>query len=82
MDYNTMVAAIKRYLKKRYNFFIRCNMPTFGPFCCDRKDIITYCLPQIDPDTLQILLEKMYEDGYIIKDDAITLTFSVPFVFK
>lgn len=82
MDQMSMVAAMKRYLKKKYNYQISFNLSKNGPFTCERKIISQQILPDIDEDVLQIILEQMYESGYIIKDDGITVTFSVDFVFK
>ncbi|MEI8278684.1 MAG: hypothetical protein WCG87_02905 [Bacteroidota bacterium] len=82
IDDMSMVAAIKRYLKQRYKYQISFKLTKNGPFTTDRKTISKDVLPGIDEEVLQTILERMYESGYIIKDDGITLSFSVDFVFK
>ncbi len=81
MDYTTMLAAIKKYLEKRYSYEIINNLRKGKHFIAERKDLRAI-LPQINEDILEILLEKMSEDGYISKDDGHTITFSLPFIFQ
>ena len=74
-----MLNAIKKYLGKRYSYEIINKLKNGKPLIAERKELAAV-IPGIDEDTLEILLEKMHEDGYIIKDDGRTLRFSFDWV--
>lgn len=86
MDYEMLVHQIKKHVKYVYDYRIRYGLGgNFGKeFFVERRNIITKAIPAIsgDMDMFEVLIEKMFEDGYIIKDDGHTLVFSESFVFK
>jgi hypothetical protein len=85
MDYEMLVHQIRRHVKYVYDYRIRYNLRANAgkPFFVERRNIISKAIPAMsgDMDMFEILVEKMYEDGYIIKDDGHTLIFSESFVF-
>jgi hypothetical protein len=82
MDGQTMVINIKKYLKKRYGYEIMNGLTKGRPFVAERKILRTEVLPGVGEEVLEILLEQMYEQGAVIKDDGHTVCFSAEFVFK
>jgi hypothetical protein len=79
--YTEVVATIKRYLKKKYAFRI-INKLTGVEYTEERSKLGADVIPGLSEDTWEILIEKMYDDGYIIKDDGRTVTFTDEFVIK
>jgi len=82
MDYTAMVNAVKKYIKKRYSYQIINKLKNGRPFIAERKELIKDALPGIDKEILELLLEQMHVEGYVIKDDGHTVTFSEGFVFN
>ena len=82
MNYKEMVRAVNVYLKKKYKFRIINNLRLGKALTAERSELMTDVLPGITEEHLEILLEKIYDDGHIIKDDGRTVTFSTPFVFE
>ncbi len=80
MDYNAMLATIKKYLQRRYSYEIINKLRNGKPFTAERKDLHGILL--IDEEIMEILIEKMHEDGYIKKDDGGTITFSMDWLMK
>lgn len=76
-----MRASIKKYLQKRYSYEIINNLRNGKPIIAERKDIQAL-LPEINEEIMEILIEKMHEDGCIKKDDGRTLTFSFDWLLK
>jgi hypothetical protein len=82
MDYEMLVYLIRKHAKYVYDYRIRYGLKSGKPLFVERTNIITKVIPAISGDMFEILIEKMYEDGYITKDDGHTLTFSEDFVFN
>ena len=80
MDYNAIVATIRKYLKRRYNYRISFGLKDGKPLEADKKDLYAN-VTGINEEVLEVVLQQMYEDGYILADNGQTVNFSVPFVF-
>lgn len=78
-----LVYQIRKHVKYVYDYRIRYDLRAGKDLFVERKNILSKAIPAIsgDMDMFEILLEKMYEDGYIVKDDGHTLIFSENFVF-
>ena len=76
-----MVLHIRKYLKKRYNYEIINGLKKGKPFTAEKQTLLKDVLAGINEEILELLLEQMYEDGLVIKDDGHTVTFSSDFIF-
>ena len=81
MDYTTTVAILRKYIKKKYSFRIINDLRAGKPLTEERNILATDVLNNMPENMLEYLLEKMYDDGHIVKDDGHTVTFSADFVF-
>lgn len=81
MDYIAMILAIKKYLKQVFGYRISFDLKTGKPFSIERNRIMSDALPGLDKKILEPLLQQMYEDGYVTKDDGQLVHFSTAFVF-
>lgn len=81
MEYGALVLAIKKYLKQLYNYRIGFDLRIGKPLVAERAQLCSSALPGINREILELLLQQMSEDGYIISDDGQTAEFSVAFVF-
>ncbi len=84
MDYEMLVYQIRKHVKYVYDYRIRYNLKAGKDLFVERKNILSKIIPAMGGDIsmFEIRLEKMYEDGYIVKDDGHTLVFSEDFVFN
>lgn len=79
-DYTAMVATIKKHLKKKYSYRI-INRLTGVPYTEERSKL-PELIPGLNEEIYEQLIEKMYDDGHIIKDDGHTVTFRDEFVVE
>ena len=77
-----LVYKIKMHVKWVYDYRIRYGLKGGKPLFVERENILSKAIPAISGDMFEILIEKMYEDGHITKDDGHTLIFSKDFVFN
>lgn len=82
MDYTSLLLSVKQYLRKLHHYRVNYNLRSGKPFDALRVDIQKKALPGIDEEALNYLLQQMYEDGYVIKDDGQTAQFSIDFIFN
>ena len=80
MDYLTITGRIKNYLKRQFNYRISFGLRNGKPLEADKKELMAN-IPVINEEVLELILQQMYEDGYIISDNGQTVIFTVPFVF-
>lgn len=81
MDYTIIVAMLRKYIKKKYSFRIINDLRVGKPLTEERSVLAMDVLNNMPEDMLEYLLEKMHDDGHIVKDDGRTVTFSTAFVF-
>lgn len=84
MDYEMLVHKIRKHVKYVYDYRIRYNLRggLGRELFVERSNILSKAIPAISGDMFELLVEKMHEDGYVIKDDGHTLVFSEDFVFN
>jgi DNA-binding HxlR family transcriptional regulator len=76
--YTEIVTTIKKHLKKKYAF--RLINKLTGVDYTEGRNKLSELIPGLSEDTWETLIEKMYDDGYIAKDDGRTVTFTDEFV--
>jgi hypothetical protein len=81
MDYSSLVLAIKKYLKRHYHYRINFDLKFGKPLVAGRSALRADALYSVNDEVLELLLQQMYEDGFILKDDGQTVEFSTAFVF-
>jgi len=78
--YTEVVSIIKKHLKKKYAF--RLINKLTGVDYTEERAKLAEMIPGLSEETWEDLIEKMYEDGHIEKDDGRTVTFTDEFVVK
>lgn len=81
MDYQMLVHHIRKYLKQLYNYRISFGLRDGLPLSAQRSDLLQKAIPAVSGDVLELLLQQMYEDNLVVKDDGQTVEFSTSFVF-
>lgn len=80
--YGKMIARIRRYLQKAFEFDLRTRSKSMDKYTNTRQELLTMLASYgLSRDNIEFFIEKMYEDGHLVKDDGQQIWYTWEFFF-